>query len=351
MAQNATKDPEIASPATDSISCMAFSPKANYLVAGSWDSQLRCWEVTGNSNTNPPNVYSTARGQISHDAPILSTCWSGDGTKVFTGGCDNKIKCWLPANNQIVPIGQHAAPVKHVFWLEELQCVCSGSWDKTVKYWDGRSPTHTAEATFAERIYAMDCSFPVQVVGTADRNICIYDIRKPNVELRKFPSPLKLQTRCIALFADKTGFALGSIEGRVAIHHVEEKDNAKNFIFKCHRETVTPSGSSQQVTEIYAINSITFHNCGAFATAGSDGTYHFWDKDSKQRLKQGAKVSLPIPCGAFSNDGAYYAYASSYDWSKGHEGSNPSVPNQLFVHPIVESDMKGKLRTNNGRRR
>jgi mRNA export factor len=38
-------------------------------------------------------------------------------------------------------------------------------------------------------------------------------------------SPLKHQSRTIACFNDKSGFALGSIEGRVAIHHVEDRDN------------------------------------------------------------------------------------------------------------------------------
>jgi len=34
------------------------------------------------------------------------------------------------------------------------------------------------------------------------------------------------------------------------------------------------------------VNSIKFHpQHGTFVTAGGDGTYNFWDKDSKQRLK------------------------------------------------------------------
>jgi WD40 repeat protein len=38
--------------------------------------------------------------------------------------------------------------------------------------------------------------------------------------------------------------------------------------------------------DIYSVNSIKFHPIhGTFATAGGDGTYNFWDKDSKQRLR------------------------------------------------------------------
>jgi mRNA export factor len=62
---------------------------------------------------------------------------------------------------------------------------------------------------------------------------------------------------------------------------------------------------------------------GTFSTAGSDGTYNFWDKDSKQRLKQMAKATYgtnpaPIPCSAFNKDGTIFAYAVSYDWSRGY---------------------------------
>ncbi len=37
---NPNKDMEVAQPPSDGISCLAFSPKANYLVASSWDNQV-----------------------------------------------------------------------------------------------------------------------------------------------------------------------------------------------------------------------------------------------------------------------------------------------------------------------
>ena len=56
---------------------------------------------------------------------------------------------------------------------------------------------------------------------------------------------------------------------------------------------------------VYAVNSLAFHpQFGTFVTAGSDGAYNFWDKDSKQRLKAMAKCSLPIPCGDFNRQAA-----------------------------------------------
>lgn len=86
-----------------------------------------------------------------------------------------------------------------------------------------------------------------------------------------------------------------------------KKKNYRNFAFKCHREG----------NDIYSVNSISFHSVyGTFATAGSDGTFHYWDKDSKQRLKQFPKVNQSISAATFNVEGNFYAYASSYDWGK-----------------------------------
>jgi hypothetical protein len=42
---------------------------------------------------------------------------------------------------------------------------------------------------------------------------------------------------------------VGSIEGRVAVQHIDEAQQSKNFTFKCHRDN----------NDIYAVNSIDFH--------------------------------------------------------------------------------------------
>jgi len=324
---NPNKDYEVSQPPTDGISSLAFSPKSNYLVAASWDNQVRCWEVQNNGQTNP-------KASITHDAPVLCATWSGDGTKVFSGGCDNKGKCWSLQTGQAIQAAQHAAPIKSIFWVDDVQCLVTGSWDKTMKYWDGRTSNAVHTAQLPERLYCMDVKFPLCVASTADRHILIYDLRKPNVEFKRFASPLKYQSRVISCFPDKAGFALGSIEGRVAVHHVEDKDSMKNFAFKCHRDN----------NEIYAVNVISFHpTFGTFATAGSDGTFNFWDKDSKQRLKPFQRCSSSISAGAFNMDGNIFAYAVSYDWSKGSEYYNPTQQKSyILLHAVSEMEIKSR---------
>ena len=121
---------------------------------------------------------------------------------------------------------------------------------------------------------------------------------------------------------------------------------------------------------------------GTFVTAGSDGAYNFWDKDSKQvglgdagdstpaahlaphpcspphrascpahaplpqRLKAMAKSNAPIPCGTFNRDGTIYAYAVSYDWSRGYADYNPTTAkNYILLHSPQEVEVKSRSRT------
>lgn len=116
----------------------------------------------------------------------------------------------------------------------------------------------------------------------------------------------------------------------------------KNFTFKCHREN----------SDIYAVNAISFHPVyGTFATAGSDGTYTFWDKDSKQRLKGQARGSYgagpaPITTCSFNRDGTIFAYGVSYDWSKGFAEYQPAnMKSTILLHAVKDDEIKAKPKT------
>jgi mRNA export factor len=324
---NPNRDYEVVSPPTDSISCLSFSPKANHLSAGSWDKKVYLWDVV----CTPTQGSATPRGTITHDGPVLCTAWNGDGTKHYSAGCDAKAKCWDLASGSTYQVAQHGAAIKSMFWIEDMQTLVTGSWDKTIRYWDTRSPTPVYTLSLTDKVYAMDVLYPLAVVALADRSVVLGNLKSPTVEFRRNISPLKYQSRAVAFFCDRTGFALGSIEGRVAIHHVDEKDASSNFAFKCHRDN----------NEIYAVNSISFHpTYGTFATSGADGAFNFWDKDSKQRLKPFLRCNSPIPAALFNSDGSIYAYAVSYDWSKGSEFYVPGQPNHILLHPVTEIEIK-----------
>jgi len=77
-----------------------------------------------------------------------------------------------------------------------------------------------------------------------------------------------VQHRCVSIFLDRkanaanpppVGFALGSIEGRVAIHYVNPTNPKDNFTFKCHRS----NGTTSSAQDIYAV--IVFFNIVIFS--------------------------------------------------------------------------------------
>ncbi|KAG9353209.1 hypothetical protein JZ751_017785 [Albula glossodonta] len=257
--------------------------------------KVRCWEVQDNGQTVP-------KAQQTHTGPVLDVCWSDDGSKVFTASCDKTAKMWDLNSNQAMQIAQ---------------------------FWDTRSPSPMMSLQMPERAYAADVAslsssicgmgqvYPMAVVATADRGLIVYQLENQPSEFRRVESPLKHQHRCVAIFKDNqskpTGFALGSIEGRVAIHYINPPNPAKdNFTFKCHRSNGTNTTAPQ---DIYAVNDISFHPVhGTLATVGSDGRFSFWDKDARTKLKTSEQLDQPITACCFNSSGNIFAYASSYDW-------------------------------------
>ncbi|EFA75172.1 WD40 repeat-containing protein [Heterostelium album PN500] len=315
---------EVANPPSDGITSLKFSSKNNYLTAGSWDKQLRVWEVT-----NQPQAAMKA--MINYEAPILCTDWSPDCFKIYAGGCDNKAKVWDLQSNTLTQVAQHNAPIKELFWIEESKVLVTGSWDKTLKYWDLRSPQPVLSVDLPERVYALDVLHPLLVVGTADRKVKVYNLSSPGVEFSTIEPPLKFQTRCVSCFPDRTGFAMGSIEGRVAIQYITDDKQS---------EESTPGTEGDNA---YSVNSIAFAQpYGTFATAGSDGTFNFWDKENKNRLKQFPKLNNTISAACFNPEATLYAYALSYDWSKGVNGYDQNSTNTIQIQVVQEADIKGR---------
>ncbi|KAG0182377.1 hypothetical protein DFQ28_007445 [Apophysomyces sp. BC1034] len=315
MNASQSNDFKLSSPPTDGVSGLAFSPQADFLAVSSWDNQIRIYEVEPTGNTVPKASYG-------HEGPVLCVTWSKDGTKVISGGADKAGRMYDVATGQSTQIAEHAEPIKCAKFLDQgQQILATGSWDKTIKYWDLRSPTPVGVAQLPERCFSMDTASNLLVAATADRHVVLFDLNSPT-------TIFKWQTRAISAFIDGKGYAVGSIEGRVGIQYIDERDQAKSFSFKCHRDVSS---------NIYSVNAISFHPIyGTFATAGADGQMNFWDKDSKQRLKSFDMMNGPISATGFNRNGSIFAYAVSYDWTK---STNPA---EVYLHATRDEDIKPK---------
>lgn len=327
---NPNGDVIVPSTPNDSISSLSWSPISNGFVAGCWNSQIYYWDILNGQQVIP-------KSSIKLDAPILCTTFHHDGDKVLTGGCDKSVKLWNLTTGQVQQVGAHDAPVKESCWIKDLGVLATGSWDKSVRYWDLRSPsTPSGVLALPERCYAMDARGPLLVVGCAERKIVVADLRKPTTPFRQYDSKLDQQTRSVLCFLDQKSFAYGSTEARVAINHVEEKDSARDFAFKCHR--IEAAG---QTTKCFAVNAMALHpTLGTFATAGADGTFAFWDKENRQKLHSFPSVGNTISKCAFNRDGTIFGYVASYDWSKGYDDTERAKPHVIYLHAVKDTQIR-----------
>ncbi|BGP28714.1 RNA export factor gle2 [Rhodotorula toruloides] len=337
-------DVEVSNPPSDSISALAWSPNADLLAAASWSNEVRVFEVG-------PNGVNQGKAMYSHEGPALCAKWSKDGTKIVSGGADNAARMFDAGSGQSTQIGAHDAPIKCVDWIDVGGgLVVTGSWDKTLRYWDLRQQAPVVQVTLPERCYAMDCVYPLLVVGTAERHMQIFNLNNPGTAFKTITSPLRMQTRTLACLPDASGYVLASIEGRCAIQYVEDSKTSLNFSFKCHRKDMAKGSQtfgSQFKTgsqQVFAVNDLSFNSMGTFVTAGSDGTLNIWDHNSRTRLKTIVDVGGPVVAARFNHSSQYLAYAISYDWSQGYQGNTAAQKTKIMLHPCQEDEVKPKIK-------
>lgn len=153
-----------------------------------------------------------------------------DGTKVFGAGADKAARMLdLGAGGTTAQqVAAHDQPIRCIESVEiqGQPMIVTGSWDKTVKYWDLRQQAAAATINCQDRVYTMSVRNNLLVIGTAERWLNIVNLAAgPDKFYKSIQSPLKWQTRVVSCFADASGFAVGSIEGRCAIQYVEDKDS------------------------------------------------------------------------------------------------------------------------------
>ena len=329
---NPNKDYTVVHSDHDSMSSMAFSPLTltdkDLLIAGSWDNHVRCWNVEADFSTIP-------MAQQAMEGPVLDVCWHDNGEMVFMAGCDKQAKCWDLRRNQAYQVANHREPIQACRWINapNYKVLMTCSWDRSIKFWDVRTPNPILDINVPERVYCADVDYPLAVVGMAGVVIMTYHLMGRPKQLDVSRSPLRGQIRCVSIFRDElhthgmpTGYAMGNTEGRVALEYLHYPPHS--FTFKCHNSEITEDGYQ----DVYAVNDIAFHPIHkTLATVGSDGRYSFWDANERLKLKVSEPSEQAITTACFNKDGRIFAYAVSYDWSKGHTYHNPGKENHIFI--------------------
>lgn len=263
---------------SDSVSCLKFSPPTQprrCLIATSWDKNLYCWTIGHDLKPSSAIIKS-------HPAILLSAAWSSDGTKVFTGSCDYTAKMWDLQSDQLVQVGCHDASIKSIHHVRghNYECIMTGSWDKTLKFWDTRQQSAIYSIQLPDKCYCADVCGTIAIISGANNFIKVYSLDQ---EPREVMSPISLLTkqhRCVSILASNNvpvGFAIGSIDGKIAIQYFNTNDQGRNFLFDCHRRLVRTNE-----VDIFPINDMLFHpKFMTLASVGGDGRFCFWNVEKR----------------------------------------------------------------------
>ena len=142
-------------------------------------------------------------------------------------------------------------------------------------------------------------------------------------------TPTPLESRCVI-----SRLNIGRVDSTSVICYIYSLQ--ENYSFRCHR---TISNSTQTELNIYAVNDVKIHpKHGTLATVGSDGTFSYWNKDTRTKMTISKQMAQPITSCCFNHDGKIFAYSVGYEWSKGHKFNDP---------PEEESHLSSSLHINN----
>lgn len=321
----------LVAPPGDGISDVKFSPSlSNLLLVSSWDSTTRLYDATRNAS----------KATFNYKAASLTCCFQNDDIG-YGGGLDKTIHSLDLQRGTSKTLITHDAAISCMQWSSSINALFSGSWDCTVSVHDPRAQQSAEKLSLPGKVYSLSLNENKAVVATSERHILVYDIRNYSigpVEVRE--SPLKYQTRVVSCFLDGSAFAMGSIEGRVAVEYFNDSNIDSSdikettaikpgYTFKCHRRG----------TVAFPINTIAFHPVhGTFATGGCDGTVSCWDGYCKKKLCQLHQYPTSISAISYSHDGSLLAIASSYTFE---EGEKADIPNDdIFIRFVKESEVK-----------
>jgi cell cycle arrest protein BUB3 len=318
---------ELVQPPADGITRVKWGKSSDSFIASSWDKTVRLYDGRRNE----------FKSKFEQKAPVLDCCFGADDNHGFSAGLDKQLTMLDFTTGHKTILGGHEAPIKCVDYSEGMGLVLTGGWDSRVNLWDPRAANPTVGSTLCDaKVFTMSIMGHRLVVGTGTRQVLIYDVRQMGHTEQFRESSLMNQTRCIRIFPNGAGYALSSIEGRVAIEFFDTSPEVqkKKYAFKCHRKT------DGKIQTLFPVNALAFHPLhGTFATGGCDGMINVWDGENKKRICQYPQYPTSIASMDFNAAGDLLAIASSYTFEEG-EKEHPN--DQIFIRTVHTNEISSK---------
>ena len=156
-----------------SVTDMALSPKENgrFVATGCEDCIVRIWDTqTG-----------TAVKLSKHEDTVWAVAFNHDGTKLVSGGADNKAILWdVDREEAIAELGGHKGDVWVLAYSPDGSRIATGAVDGKVKLWDGDSAAELATLSDHDSIimYVSFSPDSKRLATCADNKVFVYDAEK-----------------------------------------------------------------------------------------------------------------------------------------------------------------------------
>lgn len=326
-------------PPLDLLSCILFSPTEDVLAVASIDDSVLLYNCQSPDGINPRLI-----SRFHAPSPVLATTHSAHAC--FAGLVDGSVR-QLDYENMnmalpLLPPARGAAHgIGHLRAVPNANLLVAASFDGTLTYLDPRAP-RVCHQHSASKIFAMDVTNNRVSVARAAQTVDTFDLRALDSPCITRPSGLRFQVTALRCFPSGAGYALGSIDGRVAVEHYDA--TANNYAFKCHRHRDKPAG----VDMVYPVTLLLFHRYGSMFTSGSDGHVCVWNWHRRKRMKQFSTVDAAPKALSHmdvNHDGSVLAVGAGDDLYLRETGSGPAMPyvrSKVYLRPLAEADCKPK---------
>jgi len=157
------------------ISWRAIPRTPAQFVCASWDSKVSLFEVDHAPHSNP-----TIRCKFSRtmEYPCVAIDCQISSDKIIAGSINGDMHLIEGEGQVSTRIGSHEDAVKGVYYMSE-SCVCSVSYDKTIRLWDARlSGPDIGRINLGAKPACYDFSGRNMVVGLEDGKIGILSWRE-----------------------------------------------------------------------------------------------------------------------------------------------------------------------------
>lgn len=282
------------------------------------------------------------------EEPILG-CTMDRNYLVYTGHTDGSIRMLDLQSRQTSQLGKLPAPVKDVYWVEQIGSLIAVTFDQQITFWQLSNigaPVHTIQLPYKTVVSAFD--FPYLLLGTSDEKICVLRIDQPScVNVNRYiDSPLGAHCKLLSadINASSRGWLFGSMDGRGNYgHFADEGINGVNC-------SITIVNFKAQKKEEYSRNMYYHVNaCGfnprrpeVIFVAGGEGSTCFYTAQKQGDKIKNYKYRNAVTAAKISPNSNFMVYALGNDWCSGL-GSIGKIEPKIYVHVMLEDDLVKKL--------